>query len=394
MIRPFLSARWQTLAALVLAGSAVAVSACSNTDTSAAAQPLARHASELLPYNFTYKSVDDPNGSNTAVTGINDSKDIIGTYCVICGGSNPIDQSFTGTPTNLGNYTIFGDNYPQPFDIGTYALVTGTDLVAISPGATPTPAVEAGWADNPGEFFYTLGLINNQGLWTVLHDFDNGGGEKSKAMPCKKMELNGINDAYTAVGFYTKGNGCSTYVDQAFEAVGEKFTEIPFNSSLGFHNTVATGIDDPNMSGSDVVGWGTLPLPKPPTEAWFEQRGGAPVIFTIHDHVSAADRALGINADGKIVVGSYSVGSTTYGFLCTAPCDASSTFQTVSAFSSSDTVVYGINDSNDICGSYVDSKGQHGFVATPVSGSKPLRQHQVQSHSPPSLRASSAGPSL
>jgi hypothetical protein len=386
MICPFLSARWQTLAALVLAASAVAVSACSNATTNAAVQPLAKHASGPLPYTFTYHSIDDTSGTNTAVRGISDSQEIVGTYSMAV-GSTSITQSFTSTPDPSKTYGSFVSvNYPQPVNTASPPS-TGTDLVAINPGAMAVPTVEAGWVVNPGGFDYNLGLVNNQGLWTALHDFGEG------SASCKEMELNGINDADTAVGFYHKETGIAC-VARAFVAKpGENYSDYEPVSS--FSASVATGIGDPDTNGKvDVVGWGVQPS-SAVTVGWYQPKaGGALIIIKIPNHTSAPVQALGINAAGNKIVGSYTVGNTTYGFLCTAPCKYSTDFQTIQPFSSPDTIVYGINDNNEICGSWVDplTMKQYGFVAT--SQAKRLRRRAEQSHALRPLQAPSAGPSL
>lgn len=398
MACPSLSTRWQMLGALVLMATAVAVSACSNsTGNSAAVQPLAKRASGSLPISFMYYlRIDDPNGSNTAVTGINDAGKIVGTYSVAGSGTNVITQSFTATGSGA-TYNFVGNNYPQPRDNGP--VQTGTALVAINPGATSTPTVEAGWVVDPGSFTYTLGLLNNQGLWTLLHPFTGGGEDGSCGSSL--MELNGINDAFDAVGVYerkqttTKNSPC---VDQAFEAKpDEDLSKIQLGS--GFQSSAATGIDDPGASGSDIVGWGAQAITHGEGVGWYEKAGSTtPTVITIPNAVSV--KALGINADGEIVAGSYSEGAaaTTYGFLCSAPCGSSNTFQTpinpCSSNGCSDIVVYGINDKNDICGSYMDSNGQqHGFVGVPRTA-KTLHRRETQSHSPGSLKASSAGSNI
>jgi hypothetical protein len=396
MICPFLSARRPTVAALVLAVSAAAFNACSNTDTSAAVGPLTKHVSGPLSLTFTFQKVDD--GTDTAVTGINDSQEIVGTYClsacVISSLSNRITQSFTSTPSGTGLYgTFVGDNYPQPVDAGD--IDTSTYLVAINPGkvATAQP-VEAGWAVEPGNLFFTLALVNNQGLWSVFHTFPSGG-EDGKS-ECRIMELSGINDSYDAVGYYTKHNGTTSKCpttnrrNQAFEASpGEGFKEIQLPASFSFSNSAATGIDN----AGNVVGWGDQSA-STQMVGWYYPKplsGGIPNEIAIPGEPKASVVALGINGDGETVAGSYSVASRTYGFLCTAPCKSSSSFQTgINECGNCNTFVYGINDTNEICGYYIGVDGnQHGFVAT----SSPLRRRAGPSHSSRSLQASSAGPS-
>lgn len=370
MICPFLPAPRRTLAALFLAASGVALSGCSSTDTSAAVKPFAKHVSGSPSFTFTFQKVDD--GTNTAVTGISDSQEIVGTYCLsACTTSKAITQSFTSTPNGSGVYgTFVGDNYPQPIDTGD--TDTSTYLVAINPGKVATSnTVEAGWAVQPAGLFFTLALINNQGLWSVFHTFPSGG-EDGLSL-CKVMELSGINDSYDAVGYYTKHNGktsqCknSSRVDQAFEASpGEGFQEIQLGSEYG--SSVATGIADTASKVTRVVGW-AIPSGSSQMVGWskssYTGTGGVTKI-TIPSAPTAPVQALGINAAGTTVVGSYTVSGKTYGFLCDWPCSSTSSFQTgIKECDSCATVVYGINDSNEICGYYIGVDGhQHGFVAT------------------------------
>jgi hypothetical protein len=389
MTCPFLSPRW-ILAALVLAASTVAFSACSNTDTSAAVQPLvAKNAS--LPSGFNFQDVSA--GASTAVTGINDSQEIVGTY-TMTSASNSVTQSFTSTPNTAGLYKTFvGDNYPQPY-YGA-PLSTSTDLVAVNPGTTTANTFEAGWVVNPGGFgkkaTYTLGLVNYEGLWTVLHQFGPEGSVTTSS-DCRLMELQGINDSNEAVGYYETNNtsppGCG---EQAIKVLsGENVSNIQTGSLLS--SSIATGVDD----AGNIVGWG-VKLGSSPTTAvgWYKPKSSPLVAISVDN--STFTRVLGISGNGVTIVGSYSVSGKTYGFVCevspSSPCSSSADVEAgiTACTSYCYTVVSGINDDNDICGYYVPAHAtQQGFVATPKIA-KLLRRRAAQSRPTRPLQQFSAG---
>ena len=79
--------------------------------------------------------------------------------------------------------------------------------------------------------------------------------------------------------------------------------------------------------------------------------------------VPAADAtvALGVNDHGE-VVGSYTMGATTFGFTWTA----TGGFQTLTEPNAvGSTQISGVNNAGDLVGSYTDSRGRtHGFLAT------------------------------
>lgn len=395
MICPLLSARRLGLAAVLLV-SAIAVSACSSTGTGATGQPLqplAKNAPGSLPISFNFVLVNA--GANTAATGINDAKEIAGTYSS-SSATNTVTQSFTSVYKN-GQYSTFvGNNYPQT-SYGA-ALDTSTGLVAINPGTTASAGTfEAGWVVNPGDFHggktsgggtsvynWTGGIANFGGLWTILHRY---GAQEELKGPCVVMELQGINDQHEAVGFTentisTKSKTCLDYPFLVKQ--GEDFHPIKL-SSQSFSSAAATGID----KNGNIVGWGIESKTK--TVGWYmSSTTGAVTLITVAN--SPVTQALGINGNGTAIVGSYADGAKTYGFLCIVtttpqPCSSSADVQTgitgCDGCLDSYTSVSGVNDTNDISGYYIaDTHDQRGFVGI-AQGSKPLHHRAVQSHSPP-----------
>jgi hypothetical protein len=381
MARSFLLLRWRTVAAIAFAASAVTASACSNSGTNAIqASPQQRIANQTISYSY-YK-VDYPNASGNEVTGINDLQEIVGSYSP--NGSSDSISSYTSTPnpTTPGTYGVFTDaSYPLADKSNTYTW-------AISPGTTPGPSLEAGWALKVGGFASsTWGIFNNQGIWTVMHPDHN---EKNCAPSATVMELLGVNDAGTAVGYYTQTPPYLCTITTAFEILsGESMVDI---SGLGsYYASEATGINDQNT----VVGWGKTTASSVPV-GWFKKNRVPPAPMPF---LSGAVTVIpfGINNSGMIV-GEYTDGSkNSHGFVYTPPPGSGSgVYQTIdfpcTGCSNAETIVYGINDGNAICGSYVGKdSNQHGFVAIPQQG--PLRRRAAQSHSPRSLPAFSARPS-
>lgn len=357
----FLPLSRQNVAAVAFAACAVAASACSNSDTNAM-QVFSSNVSKAQSITYTYYTVDDPNGTDNEVTGINDLRIIVGSYSPSTATSGSI-SSYISAPVNTGTYQNFTDSsYPD-------AVVTNTYTWAISP--TASPSIEAGWALEPGGFANgtTSGIVNNQGLWTVMHPDKNEGSGKYN---CQIMELLGVNDEHTAVGYYvlplTKTSvNCTTRVPstRAFQIFsGQNMGDIKgLNSYL---SSEATGIND---SGT-VVGWATTTTA---VIGWTASTGAKAVPMPSPTGALAV-KPSGINNSG-VIAGEYTDASNkTHGFVYTS----GGGYQNISYHSN--TVVYGINDHNDICGYYLDDKGKrHGFIA--IAGSTALRRRALQLHS-------------
>ncbi len=352
---------------------AFAAGACSNTATSTAVQPLSKHGVSAQNISWTFYQVDDT-GSNNAVTGINDAEHIVGKY-----SEHPtttlykiVNNSYIGIPQTSGSYTFHNDNYPNAVE---------STITALSPkGPGYSSSVEAGWLREPGHLtkiapYPPYGVVNNQGLWTVMHMHL---GEDLCTPPPQAMELSAINDGQTAVGFYTEhSQGCA---DEALEvSIGEQYTEI---TPSGYYSAAAGGIND----SGHVVGTGMM-IKSGPTFAWYLPSGTDTAgVKTLSGLPGVPMPQISINSS-DVIAGSYTESGATHGFICDWDKNSNPTCssnQTVkypcgsSCGAADDTIVYGINDSEDICGSYVDSGGhQHGFVGIV----QPSRRRALQSHS-------------
>ncbi len=377
----------QILVAVLSAMCAFAASACSNTATSTAVQPLSKHGVSAQNINWTFYQVDDT-GSYNVVTGINDADHIVGKY-----SEHPtttlyklVNNSYIGIPQAPGSYTFHNDNYPNAVE---------SAITALSPkGPGYSSSVEAGWLREPGHLnkyapYPPFGVVNNQGLWTVMHMHP---GEDSCDPPNQAMELSAINDGQTAVGFYTEhSQGCA---DEALEvSIGEQYTEI---TPSGYYSAAAGGIND----SGHVVGTGMM-IKSGPTFAWYLPSGTDTAgVKTLSGLPGVPMPQISINSS-EVIAGSYTESGATHGFICDWDKNSNptcSSYQTVPnpcggcGGAADDTIVYGINDSEDICGSYVTSDGhQHGFVGIAQPGR--LRRRAVQSHSARSLQSYSTAPS-
>ncbi len=373
----------QTLAPLAFAGSAFAVGACTNTATSSAVQPLSNHVTPAKTITWAFTKVENTTGSNYAVTGINDAGVIAGTYTakpVSTTTYKSVTNSYIAVPQSSGTYQFTNDNYP-------YAVES--NVSAINPDANATATmIEAGWVLEPGHLnnsppYPAYGVANNHGLWSVMHPHP---GEDQCSNSSEKMELLGINDAQTAVGFYTKtptskGN-CTT--DVAFEVTpGGNYNSILPSLSSDYSSSMATGINDNNDTA------GLAMTSSKAVVAWYLCSGsqGTLEVLKVPGIQFSPQNPISINGSCKnsseMIAGSYTDTAGTHGFVCNPNAKNNSqcsSYETVPdpcggcGSNKHDTVVYGINDSNDICGSYFDSDDvQVGFVGI-ASGSVTLRR--------------------
>jgi hypothetical protein len=337
--------------------------------TSTAVQPLSKHGVSAQTISWTFHQVDDTgsNRSNYAVTGINDDEHIVGTYKAppLTKTYTAVTNSYIGTPHGTGtslSYTFTYDNYPNAVE---------SNISALSPKAGSSASVTAGWLREPGHLdlkapYPVRGAVDNHGLWTVMHFHP---GEDPCEPPHQALELLGINDGETAVGFYTDTKiFCK---DQALQvSKGEQFSTI---TPTGYYSAAASGI---NNSGA-VVGTGSFGQ-NGPTSAWYLAPPPGGTVETLSGIPGIQSEAeISIN-NSNVIAGSYTQSSETHGFICfwnlsTNPqCNS---YQTVPnpcggcGGAADHTIVYAINDREDISGSYVGSDGlQHGFVGIAKSG--------------------------
>lgn len=303
---------------------------------------------------FTFYTVDYPYTSPNRVTGIADNQEIVGVYGG--GGSSNPYHSYTSEYSTSQPYTQFQhDDFPN-------ASSTYMSSIMIPPHSTGI--VQAGYVTEAGDLPGTWGVINNQGLWTLI---DEHSGERK----CYMMELFGINSSYFAVGDYwyedsPPSGGCTKYTQKMTERRPGGWHDYP---GLQGAYPVAMGInsDDWLVGSTDNSGTG-------PSQGWTKEicKGCPPKTTKIYywnfnNDTKNSTQMLGVN-DSDVVVGTYQdSGGNSHGFIVTNvfPPYLYPVWQSIDEPSGNgtSTVVSGIDSSGDICGWYTGSDGQtHGFV--------------------------------
>jgi hypothetical protein len=170
-------------------------------------------------------------------------------------------------------------------------------------------------------------------------------------------QLLGINDNGVAVGFYNdaKGNAHAYEVNQA--------TGVYTPIHVPGKSATATAINN----NGDIVGFATGSAGK--MFSWL-LAGGHLTTFGFPGIPGGSDtQALGINDEDQIV-GSYVDAGMTHGFVLSDPMGPHSHWQTIDDPGGvGSTVVNGINDAGDLVGFYTDSAGNtDGMLAVPTTG--------------------------
>jgi hypothetical protein len=255
--------------------------------------------------------------------GINDKHEIAGYFG--SGASGHPNKGYTIVPP-YGQANFTNENYPGSAQTQVTALNDNHDTAGF-------------WVDNNGNNF---GFIEWNGVFTSYKDPNTKTGTVNQIL--------GLNNAGTAVGFYTDGAG----LNHAFslnQATGKFTAIVPPNGS----NAVATGIN----TGGDISG--------------FETTGSGLVVgFILKDKKftsfsfpgSNNTTPLGINASDELVGAYVDSASAMHGFTLTTPL-------TKAKFTSVDdpngigtTTINGLNDKGELVGFYVDGNGfTDGFLA-------------------------------
>jgi hypothetical protein len=261
--------------------------------------------------------------------------------------------------------------FNQLLGINNTGKIAGYFGSAINKGYRIEPPYTTFTNENfPGSVQTQVTCVNNgpgqsAGFWVDMHGnqfgfVHSGGGFKSYRDPNagtatgQVTNILGINDNGLAVGFWTRPKGGP----HGFEldlATG-KFVEfnVPGSSS-----TTITAINDKN----DIVGFYTT--------------GGATYGFLLKSEllysfsfpVGNTTEPLGLN-DSDEIVGSYNVGTAQFGFTITNPLDFAN-YQTIVdpngvTGANAMTVVNGVNDKGQLVGFYLDRKNNtDGFLANP-----------------------------
>jgi hypothetical protein len=267
-------------------------------------------------YTFFFTSFDYPGATYTEALGINDSGQIVGRYTV-GDGSN-----FQGFIKNGTTYTSF--NYPV-LGINNSGQIVGSSFV--KDGATSTsiyyPSSDATYVkgiNNSGQIvgFYET---HNQGA-SHLHGFLTDG------VTYVSFDWPGMNNTY-GIGINDSGQIVGNIYSGAqfgFIKNGTSYTSIYYPGS---NNTYAYGINNSGQIVGSYLGFGH----STPEGAW-----GA----DLHGYLKVGDDIITLDYPGAMAY---------TGFYRTT--------------------AYDINDLGEIVGSYADSNGYHGFIATFVTTPSP-----------------------
>ena len=346
----------QAFWAIACTAAAFVVSGCTNSSTvTPVSTGLSRQLKAASTSGFTFYTVDYPYQAPNRITGIADNQEIVGVYGG-AGSSNPY-HSYTSPYSASQPYTQFqNDDYPN---------ATSTYMASISVTPNSGSVLQAGYVTTPRNLRGNWGVTNSNGLWTLLQKHKGEG-------HCHVMELFGANaNNNYAVGFYwyddsrLTGN-CTKHTQYVTEArPGERFHDFP--KVLG-ENPVATGV---NKSGW-LVG-STDNSGSEPSQGWTKmvckgcRKGTQLTYWNYNNDRNRSTQFLGMN-DSAAVVGTYQDASGNWhGLIATNLLTTSKQRNWYSIdepdSNQTNTVISGINNSNDICGWYTGSDGvTHGFV--------------------------------
>jgi hypothetical protein len=159
-------------------------------------------------------------------------------------------------------------------------------------------------------------------------------------------QANGINQSGDVVGIFSMGG-----VTHGFLDVAGVFTPVDFPGSTG---TQAFGVNQAH----DIVGSFST---GGATDRAFIDSGGVFTPINVPGSTGTTI-AYGIN-DFGVIIGVFDTGTGNEGFL-----DSGGVITTMSVPGASQTMPFGINDSGQIVGDYIDSNGlSHAFLATPAA---------------------------
>jgi len=318
------------LAAIALAAGVLTI----GVSTNAASHPKPfRSTTQIAPppaITFNFMTVDgNPNSSNNRVTGINQLADIVGVY-----GSNCTNDPFTS----------FTSAWPfTKFVVHDYPNSKGTYLTSITEN---NPPALAGFVCSPDGKPGIWGAILYNDKWYLIPPDPNEGTGQNAV-----MELLGINDNPTAVGYYLDSNGSA----HAFEV------SLPSEQVAYFYPPFTLSAEAAGINGKgDVTGVETSIANN--VQGWFHVNFS---YYTFSYPESLSTTPYGINWQDQIV-GSYMDSSgKTQGFISGDPAIKLSFQPIYEPKNLGLTVVSDVNNYDCITGWYRGAQKQlHGFVAT------------------------------
>ncbi len=321
------------------------------------------------------------------VTGINDSRDIVGNYDTgtACTGGTSVSQC-ADCPLVLGGGTANGDEWRSFYgthettssDFSTqvemYPFAQSQYLYGVS-NNSGTQNTRIGCLVNAGNFNggldWTAGLSQYAGIWNFTSQTVEGKG----CTPESVAGLFAVDNAGVAVGYFNlESDGCAVKPWQ--DQPGDNHKKINVSiTGLGTNaNAEATGI---SSSGGYMVGTATI---SGRSEGWYTPTNtassysanpvtyeGNPTVFTGIATVSSRPK----------IVGWYTKSSKTHGLVGSVSGSTYSWTSLDEPNANTLTVISGTNDNGDICGWYDDSSGKrHGFVGLAISTGARRNAHQ------------------
>jgi hypothetical protein len=294
-----------------------------------AASAIPAVAGTVGPASYSFRKLDDAaDGTFNELLGINNRHRIVGYYG--SGAHGDPNQGYTIIPPySQLSYT------PVDYPGAAQTQVAGLNDLGIVVGLfsrTNKPSGVNGYAG-----FYVKNGVAHKVTYPT-------GNNSSPAF----NELVGVNNAGIAVGDFEDASG--SIHGYRYNISNHHFAKIVI---AGATSLTATAIN----AGGTIVGYFTNAGGKIVS---FLQRGNGQV--TILNKGGADEtQAFGINKGG-VVVGAYTIGSSSFGFLWQA-----GRFRTLNDPSGvGGTVINGINNADDLVGFYTDAHGNtDGFLATP-----------------------------
>jgi hypothetical protein len=202
---------------------------------------------------------------------------------------------------------------------------------------------------------------NNFGFYSVDGHYYNVNFPTGDNASPQVDQLLGVNDHYIAVGFYTNGQGSNRGYE--YNIHSHQFTRVlppGFTSSTSLHSPSLTAAAINNHG--DVAGFYNKTSSK--VDAFLRLANGQFITLAVHG--ATMTQAFGVN-DSDEVVGTYTVGSgnnaATHGFVWT-PGHGFTTVDDPHGIGT--TTINGVNDHGDLVGFYTDSAGNtDGILAMP-----------------------------
>ena len=274
-------------------------------------------------YGYTFSTVEFPGSLNTVLYGINDAKDVVGSYEIRT--STIVAPNLLLTVGGSHGFTNINSNFYTTGSYGGYQEYSDLNGPYGNKSYLPGVALDINYDIN--NLDQVLGDFNYKGFIQQVTVSSGGDGSAGYFLPQAPLGY-GINDVGQIVGDH-------------FTATHGVVSSFSFGVARGINNA------------GDVVG--------------YNGEAGHMHGFIVKDGVSTAidapgaveTQAFGINEVGQIA-GTYtdSLGHH-HGFV-----ETNGTFFILNE-AGTDTFVYGINNAGQVVGSYTTSSGDKGFIATP-----------------------------